>query len=748
MNLSDNFYKYFRLQENQKHALSKLNIETINDILFHFPVRYGDESELNQIGLIMANNPPSPKATAGQGKVVIFGKIKNLKLGKTFRSRIAKADATIEDESGTIKATWFNQPYIAKIYKEGQPVKITGKVSLYNGKPFLNNPEIEVIEAVPMNSDSLFNKNFVNKKDQFLIPIYKLSNGISSRWFYHTIKKILTDKSFKDLEEYIPNEILEKYNLPKLQTALIWMHTPKNQNDALSARKRFAFEEVFLIQLQRQLQKKENESKKSYLIDIKKNTFSSFIEKLPFELTQAQEKAIKEIFHDLETPHAMSRLLEGDVGSGKTVIAAATTYCVVNTQPPASAKDYGVAKQSFGNLQVAYMAPTEVLAKQLFENFIKFFEGTNIKIGLMTSSGCYKFPSKVNKENYTNISRAQLLKWVANGEIPILIGTHSLIQKSVKFKHLAYVIIDEQHRFGTNQRAHLAKKDEFLPHLLSMTATPIPRTLALTIYGDLDLTILDQMPTGRKPVETEIVEKLNRKKTYEKIRNELKSGRQVYVICPRIEEPDPEKLNTLIAKSVKEEARNLRENIFSEFKIGEMHSKLKKDEKEKIMKQFENHEIDILVSTSVIEVGVNIPNATNIIIEGAERFGLAQLHQLRGRVLRSNHQAYCYLFTESKSEITKERLSAIKNAKNGFELAEYDLKIRGAGELGGGKQWGISDIGMEAIKNLKMVEAARNEAVNFVSKLETRNTKSEAKKKLETSKLLEKIKNKKEIHFE
>ena len=361
------------------------------------------------------------------------------------------------------------------------------------------------------------------------------------------------------------------------------------------------------------------------------------------------------------------------------------------------------------------MVPTEILAKQHFENFIKYFENTGIQVGLITGSGCKKFPSKVNKENYTNISKAQLAKWVENGEIPIVVGTHALIQKSVKFKHLALVIIDEQHRFGVGQRQKLAKKDGLMPHLLSMTATPIPRTLALTIYGDLDLTIIDQMPAGRKPIITEIILPSERDEVYKKVKEEIKAGRQAYVICPRIHEADPNKEKALLVKSVKAEAKRLREEIFPEFEIGEMHSKMTNLEKEKIMSEFENGEIDILVSTSVIEVGVNVPNATIILIEGAERFGLAQLHQLRGRVIRSNHQAYCYVFTDSKTETSIKRLRALQTAKNGFELSEYDLELRGSGELSGRKQWGISDLGMEAIKNIKMVEAARSEAEKIIS---------------------------------
>ena len=362
------------------------------------------------------------------------------------------------------------------------------------------------------------------------------------------------------------------------------------------------------------------------------------------------------------------------------------------------------------------MVPTEILAKQHFETFIEYFEHLPINIGLITSSGCKKFPSKVDPSGATNISRSQLLKWVENGEIPILIGTHSLIQKTVKFENLAFIIIDEQHRFGTAQRQRLTRKDDIAPHLLSMTATPIPRTLALTVYGDLDLTILDQMPKGRKPIITEIITPTKRDSVYEKIREELKAGRQAYVITPRIDEPDLTKEKVINAKSVKEEAKRLKKDIFPEYEMDILHSKMKPKEKEDVMQRFSDNEIQILVATSVVEVGVNVPNATVIIIEGAERFGLAQLHQLRGRVIRSNHQAYCYVFSESKTAKTAERLKALKTAKNGFELAEFDLGIRGSGELYGKRQSGLSDIAMEAMKNLKMVEAAREEARAIVEK--------------------------------
>jgi ATP-dependent DNA helicase RecG len=366
----------------------------------------------------------------------------------------------------------------------------------------------------------------------------------------------------------------------------------------------------------------------------------------------------------------------------------------------------------------------------------------------MTGSGCRKFPSKSARwengsqvKTWTTISKSQLLKWIKNGEIPIVIGTHALISKTVEFKDLGLVIIDEQHRFGTNQRMKLVKKEGHAPHYLSMTATPIPRTLALTIYGDLDLTVIDQMPLGRKKVITEIVGENKREDAYEKIKKELEEGRQLYVICPKIGEELGQSVSGSITETVEsstsknlsrdllradgntlselrtgnDEARRLKKDIFPNYNIDIMHSKMTKEKKEKVMKDFSDKKIDILVSTSVIEVGVNVPNATVIIIEGAERFGLAQLHQLRGRVIRSNYQSYCFLFADAKSDKTIDRLKALTKAANGFELAELDLSLRGAGLLSGDKQWGITDLGMEAIKNIKMVEAARNEAIKIIT---------------------------------
>jgi ATP-dependent DNA helicase RecG len=601
---------------------------------------------------------------------------------------------------------------------EGDNVKLTGKVTEGKYGTYLANPEFEKTGSMPIDShDTLFNKSNVDNSG-FSYPIYHETKGITSKWFYHAIEKILREKTIDIMEDYIPSDILKKYNLPTLKTALIWIHKPKNARDAEAARKRFAFEEVFCIQLERQHDKIEYRKNKSFQIPINNNDVQGFLKRFPFSTTPSQTKSIETILSDMAHIYPMSRLLEGDVGSGKTAVAATIAYAVVTQE-----KSLDHARDNFlsRKLQVAYMAPTEILASQHFESFIQYFNPPRqggaslpINIGLITGSGCKKFPSKIDPSGWTTISRTQLLKWTASGEISILIGTHALIQKTVKFKNLALVVIDEQHRFGTAQRRNLVRKDNIAPHLLSMTATPIPRTLALTIYGDLDLSLLDEMPLGRKKIITEIITPDKRDETYKKIHLELENGRQLYVICPRIDEPDPEKEMAVQAKSAVAEAKRLKKEVFQKYEIGVLHSKMTKQKKEEVMKDFTNGKIHILCATSVVEVGVNVPNATIIIIEGAERFGLAQLHQLRGRVIRSNHQAYCYVFADAKSDKTIQRLKALKTAKNGFELAELDLTLRGAGELGGTKQWGITDLGMEAIKNLKMVEAARTEAIRLI----------------------------------
>ncbi len=714
MELHDKLEVKFRLDENQKRALRKLNLFSVADLLNHFPVRYSDISEVKKISELVAGD-----------MATVYGKVSKLKTKKAFRSKIPMAEGEIEDLSGKIKITWFNQAYLAKMIHNGENVKLTGKVTQSKNGIYLANPEFEKIPDMPIDMHETLFKKSVTGNAGFSYPIYAETKGITSKWFYHAIDKIFKEKTLDNVIDYIPGDILKKYHLPTIKTALVWIHKPKNKDDAESARKRFAFEEVFCIQLERQHDKFEYRKNKSFQIKPTQKDVQDFLKRFPFEPTNSQKKSIDTILADMARNFPMSRLLEGDVGSGKTAVAATAAYVVTSTSPIPSPKErapFPSGRVGVGSLQVAYMAPTEILATQHFESFIEYFSPRQggaslpLSIGLITGSGCRKFPSKLNPNGWTTISRAQLLKWVVNGEIPILIGTHALIQKSVKFKNLALVVIDEQHRFGTAQRRKLVRKDNIAPHLLSMTATPIPRTLALTIYGDLDLSLLDEMPAGRKQIITEIITPNKREETYEKIKLELRAGRQLYVICPRINEPDPEKEMALNVKSAVAEAKILKQTVFQEYEIGVLHSQMSKEKKDKVMADFSAGKIQILCATSVVEVGVNVPNATVIIIEGAERFGLAQLHQLRGRVIRSTHQAYCYIFADAKSDKTIERLKALKTAKNGFELAELDLVLRGSGGLGGTKQWGITDLGMEAIKNIKMVEAARIEAITIIEK--------------------------------
>ncbi len=685
---------FTRLHPDQKRALRKLGIGTIRDLLYHFPARYEAAGPAGTVSGI-----------APGADVTLIGTIRKPETKKSWKSRRPMAEAWFEDSTGKIKLRWFNQPYIAKTLHEGQVVKVAGRVTGSAEAPYIANPDIDRAAVAPEDVHETLFTHASGKSIDTLYPVYPESQGISSLWFFHALRKVFEAHAHEQLEDPIPSEILERYRLPSLQSALVWIHAPRKTDDAQTARKRFAFEEIFALQLAVQKRRREIVEEKALPVAVDRAALRSFIDSFPFPPTRAQTRAIDAIVTDFEKAHPMLRLLEGDVGSGKTAVAAATSYLVATSTPPG---------RIAGTLQVAYLVPTEILAKQHFSTFVSYFRDHPIPIGLVTGNECRVFPSKVRYEESAKISKAAFRKRILDGTIPIVIGTHALIERSLAFKHLAYAIIDEQHRFGTVHRQKLVTKDTVAPHLLSMSATPIPRTLALTIYGDLDLTVLDEMPAGRKPIRTEVLAKDRREEAYARVREELAQGRQAYVICPRIDEPDPTKELALQAKSVKAEAERLKKEVFPTATIGILHSKMKPAEKEASMQAFAGGLVDILVATSVVEVGVNVPNATVILIEGAERFGLSQLHQLRGRVIRSTHQAYCFALPESSGQTTHERMKAFKEAKDGFELAEYDLALRGAGELAGSRQWGVSDIAMEALKNIRMVEAARTEAARLL----------------------------------
>jgi ATP-dependent DNA helicase RecG len=744
INLDTEISKINRLSKEHVIALKKLRLHTLRDLLNYLPARYADERENKNISNLNKGEP-----------VILFGEIKNLKIKRSFHGHIPMCEGKLVDATGSIKLVWFNQAYIAKMYQDDEFVKVSGIVQEKNGLFSLLNPNIERVSR-----DHIFYENNIfeevdnNKKQTELIPIYKETKGLTSNYINTLIKKIILE--YKILDEVknqdpIPKNILENFHLPTLDKAYLYIHLPRAKNlklaesQILVARKRFSFEEIFYIQILKQIEKAKAKNSLAYKVSVPKNILDEFISgietKNKFKITNAQARALKTLSEDIDKDEPMSRLLEGDVGSGKTLVAAAISYLTthnVNRDP-----------ENRKRLQVAYMAPTEILATQHFESFQKMFAGTGVEIGLLTGKACKKFPSKVNPKSSTNISKPQLKKMVEMGDVSIVIGTHALIQKTLSFHSLALAIIDEQHRFGVKQRAALANKKssstkvvaandlynltnkrqkivlhkDKLPHLLSMTATPIPRSLALTIFGDLDLTVIDELPKNRKPIETKIMNEGDREKVYLEILKEIKSGYQVYVIVPRIDEADEEemqKAKKINLRSTASEIKNL-EEFFNQknkanIKIVAIHSKLKKEDKEQIMEDFAENKIQILVSTSLVEVGVNVPNASRMIIEGAERFGLAQLHQLRGRIGRGERESICYLFTNSNSEITAERLSSLLKAKNGFELAELDLNQRGIGSLLSGKQWGVSDLAMEAIKNIKLVEAAREEAKKIVEK--------------------------------
>jgi ATP-dependent DNA helicase RecG len=656
--------------------LKRLGIKTVRDLIFHFPHRYEDFSNLKKISQVKVGE-----------RACLQGKILKIENTKTWKKRMILTQAVLKDDSGEIKIVWFNQPYLVNVLKEGDFVSLAGKVISDEYGLYLSSPAYEKISE---------NKTLIHTGR--IVPVYPETEGLSSRWLRFILRPILT-KLRREIPEVLPEKLIEKYKILPIKKAIWQVHFPDSISLAKKAKERFAFEEIFIISLFFLREKLKIASKKAIPIPINLQLIKNFLKSLPFTLTKAQKKSTWEILKDLEKERPMNRLLEGDVGSGKTIVAVISALNTIKS-----------------GFQVALMAPTEILAQQHFQKIAKILEKEKVKIGLMTGKENKIFSQK----KIEKLTREEILKKIKEGEIDFLIGTHALIQEKVKFKNLAFVIIDEQHRFGVEQRAKLIQNSEFeiqnlkIPHFLSMTATPIPRTLALTIYGDLDLSLIDEMPRGRKKVITKIIPPKDRQKAYNFIRQEVKKGRQVFVICPRIE-PKNQKTEKQISswaevKAVKEEYEKLSKIVFPDLKIGILHGKMKPQEKEKVMEDFKNRKIDILVSTSVVEVGIDIENATLMMIEGAERFGLAQLHQFRGRVGRGIHQSFCFLFTESPAKKTRERLKALISSQNGFELAEKDLEIRGPGDFIGQRQWGIPDLAMDSFKDIFLVEKTKRAA--------------------------------------
>jgi len=650
MNLSTPIEKIPRIGPVFQKKLKKLGIKIVQDLLFHFPHRYEDFSNLIPISKLKINET-----------CTIQGKILEIKTTRTWKRKMFLTQAIVEDKTGAVKVIWFNQPYLTRVLKKEGNVFLSGKAVIGEDGVYLTNPAYE-------KGDFTSDLTHTGR----LVPIYPETERLSSRWLRFILKSLLINFENK-IPETLPEKIIKENKFLPINKALWQIHFPDSKNLAKAAQKRFSFEELFFIELfvLRERARLAKEKSASFPLNLK--LIQRFVKSLPFKLTDAQKKSAWQILKDLERPQPMNRLLEGDVGSGKTVVA---TMAVLNTTK--------------AGYQVAFMAPTEILVKQHFQEVSKLLQDFNLDIGLLTGKQD-QFRSKKLKNEIIEISRRKLLEKVVNGDLDILIGTHALIQDRVKFGKLGLVILDEQHRFGVEQRAKLCKSSEdangqkTIPHLLSMTATPIPRTLALTVYGDLDLSLIDELPRGRKKIITKVIKPEEREKTYKFIKKEVKKGRQVFVICPRIERSEEEneqseaQLSWAKVKAVEEEYEKLSKKIFPDLKIGMLHGKMAGKEKENIMKDFKNKKIDILVSTSVVEVGIDVPNATVMMIEGAERFGLAQLHQFRGRVGRTGYQSYCLLFTDSPAKKTHQRLKALITSEDGFALAEKDLEIRGPG---------------------------------------------------------------------
>jgi len=643
-------------------ALEKLNIITFGDFLYHIPSRYEDYSIISKIDKVQ------------EGEIVtIQGIVTDIKNEYTKRyKKIQKA--IVEDDTGKIEVVWFNQPFLVKNIKKEDKISLSGRVNRYFNKNIMESPEYEVAR----NTTNFDANNHELIHTGRLVPVYPQTRGVSSKWIRRQVYKIIQEHK-QNLFEYIPDSILKDANLTGLFWAFDQIHFPEIYENIDKARNRLAFDELFLIQLaarKRRVDWEKNLIGHPFSISKYKNKIEEFWSKLPFELTNAQKKAVKEIYKDIASNKPMNRLLEGDVGSGKTVVSAIAMYLAF-----------------LNGFQAVLMAPTEILANQHFKTISDLLTPLGVNVELVTGS------RKLS---------------ILNSQFSILIGTHAVLSDKIKFDKLGLVVIDEQQRFGVEQRAIVKKKGNN-PHLLVMTATPIPRTVALTMYGDLDLSYLDEMPIGRKKVKTWLVPKEKRQKAYEWIKSQLSRPKddqplaetsQAFVICPFIEESE----NMQTVKAATKEYEKLKKEIFKNIKIGLLHGKLKAKEKNDVLQKFKEKAFDILVATPVVEVGIDIPNATIIVIEASERFGLSQLHQLRGRVGRGDKQSYCLLFTETTNTQTVGRLKSMERIYNGTELAELDLKLRGPGDIYGTVQHGIPNLKIASFSDFVLIEKTKKEA--------------------------------------
>lgn len=640
--------------ERYARTLERLGLVTLGDMLYHFPRRYDDYTRIKPINRLWYGE-----------EVTVIGTIQNVSSRTIHNRRLRLVEALVSDGSGSLRITWFNQPWIARRLRSGMLVVLSGKIEQYLGRLTMNNPEWELLEKENLHTNRI-------------VPVYPLTARLTQRWLRRLMYKVVTYWAPR-VQDPLPETIRSQAGLMDLSTALLQVHCPSSWDRLKAARYRLAFDEIFLLQLGVLQQKKNWQDRPTRAFTVSEDWVAAQIRRLPYTLTGAQQRALNDVRTDLASGRPMNRLLQGDVGSGKTVIAALAIAIVAQ-----------------GGAQSALMAPTSILAEQHFRHLRSLLTGEG---GVLAEEELRLMVGATPEGEKAAIREA-----LARGEVKLVVGTHALIEDPVTFQELRLAIIDEQHRFGVRQRAALRAKGEEL-HLLVMTATPIPRSLSLTIYGDLDLTVIDELPPGRQEVETHVLYPRERERAYTLIRSQAARGFQTFIIYPLVEESDNRE--TLAAV---EDHRRLQEEVFPDLSVGLLHGRLKADEKEQAMARFRDGQHHILVSTSVVEVGVDIPNATVMLIEGANHFGLAQLHQFRGRVGRGSDKAYCLLIPDSEDAAENERLQAMVETNDGFVLAERDLEQRGPGEFLGTRQSGFGDLRMARLTDVQLIEQARRYA--------------------------------------
>ena len=656
MKLDDDIRSLKGVGEASAQQFGLLGIATIEALIDYYPRRYEDYSVISDINRI---NP---------GPVTIRAIIQNAK-GRYARRGLHITEAVASNPTGSVRLVWFNQPYRALAVKSGQEYFISGNFEFTHKQFAIMSPSTELVSEFPINTARI-------------VPIYRETKSLSSRQIRSALKQVMP--LIKTLPETLPDWLVDNDQLMSWAKAIEQIHFPSSSQSLAKAQERLGFEEVFSLILASLLNKHEVMSEKAPVVPFDEAVAKTFVNNLPFKLTDTQRKTIWQIYLDMQKDHPMNRLVEGDVGSGKTVVAVMAAVMVLHR-----------------GHQVALMAPTEILARQHAETLTRLLKplGLDSTIGLLI--GSMKPRQKL-----------QAHKAMADGLMRFMVGTQALIQDRVDTKELELIIIDEQHRFGVDQRKRLIAKAGHMPHVLNLTATPIPRSLALTLYGELDVSILSDKPAGRQPITTEICSPNSRAQIYQKIEQELSIGHQMFVVCPLISDSE-----ILTVQSAEKVFDQLSKRDFKKYKVGLLHGRMKADEKNQVMQAFIDHQLDILVSTTVIEVGVDIPNVTVMIIEDAERFGLAQIHQLRGRIGRGQDPGYCYLML-SDSHAPSPRLRAVERSNDGFKLAELDLQLRGPGAIYGTIQHGQLDLRVAKLSDIKLIARARNAAQSFIDRPE------------------------------